>query len=229
MEPIQRANVPQAIAERIIELITKGELRRGDQLPPQRELAKQLGVGVSSVRESLQSLTALGLINMQPGKGTFVSESFDGLAGRHAAVAPLAAAQETRDLLEARLHLDTAVAEMACRRGTAEDLAALRRAYERMSDATERADMTALEEADLAFHLQIAEAAHNAVMTHIIRTVVGLISNQIHRTPFTSDVLAQHRAVLEAVEARDVERARAAVRRVIGNSLAQLALDEPDA
>lgn len=229
MEPIQRANVPQAIAERIIELITTGELRQGDQLPPQRELAKQLGVGVSSVRESLQSLTALGVVTMQPGKGTFVSESFDGLAGRHAAVAPLAAAQETRELLEARLHLDAAVAEMACRRAAPEDLAALRRAYERMSAATARGDMAALEEADLAFHLQIAEAAHNGVMTHIIRTVVGLITNQIHQTPFTSDTLAQHREILEAIEAADVARAREAVRRVIGHSLTQLALDEPAA
>ena len=74
MEPIQRSNVPQVIAERIIDLITRGELKLGEQLPSQRDLAKQLGVGVSSIRESLQSLTALGIIQMQPGRGTFARD-----------------------------------------------------------------------------------------------------------------------------------------------------------
>lgn len=229
MEPIQRANVPQAIADRIIELITRGELGLGDQLPSQRELAKQLGVGVSSVRESLQSLTALGLVQMQPGRGTFVSESFDGVAGRYAAVAPLASTQELRDLLEARQYLDTAVIEMACRRASQGDLAAIRSAFEDMQAAAAAGDMAALERADLAFHLGIAEAAHNDVMAHLIRSVVNLISNQIHATPFSLAVIEEHGQVLEALEARDVVKAKEAVMRVIASSAKHLVPPEQPA
>jgi GntR family transcriptional repressor for pyruvate dehydrogenase complex len=229
MDPIQRANVPQAIADRIIDLITRGELGLGDQLPSQRELAKQLGVGVSSVRESLQSLTAMGLVQMQPGRGTFVSESFDGLAGRYAAVAPLASSQELRDLLEARRYLDTAVIEMACRRASDGDLATIRRAFEDMQAAAASGDMAALERADLAFHLGIAEAAHNDVMAHLIRSVVNLISNQIRATPYSLDVIAEHGLVLEALEARDVARAKEAVIKIIASSAKHLVLEDAPA
>lgn len=224
MDPIQRANVPQAIADRILDLIARGEIRPGSQLPAQRELAKQLGVGVSSLRESLHSLTAMGIVQMQAGRGTYVNETFDGAAGRYAAVAPLASSQELTQLLEARLHLDSAVAEMACERATDEDLAAIRRAFELMVAAASAGDMPKLERADLDFHLSIAQAAHNEVMVHLIRSILSMISVQIHATPFSQQVISDHLEILESLEARDPVRAKAAAERVINSSLEQLRL-----
>jgi|SRR5690554_1527068 len=224
MEPIQRSNVPQVIAERIIDLITRGELKLGEQLPSQRDLAKQLGVGVSSIRESLQSLTALGIIQMQPGRGTFVSESFDGAAGRFVAVAPLVSSQELGDLLEARLYLDTAVAQMACRRASSEDLAAIRAAFNAMEGAAAASAMAQLEQADLDFHVGIAQAAHNDVMVHLIGSLISLISRQIQATPYSTEVIDQHREILQALEARDVDRVTRAVTRVIASSAEHLGI-----
>lgn len=224
MEPIQRSNVPQVIAERIIDLITRGELKHGDRLPSQRDLAKQLGVGVSSIRESLQSLTALGIVQMQPGRGTFVSESTEGAAGRFVAVAPLVSSQELGDLLEARVHLDTAVARMACSRATSEDLKAIRTAFTAMAEAAAGHDMPGLEQADLDFHVGIARAAHNDVMVQLIGSLVSLISHQIQATPYSQEVIEQHRAILVAIEARDPERAALAVERVIASSAEHLGL-----
>lgn len=224
MEPIHRDNVPKVIADRIIDLIARGELKLGEQLPAQRELAKQLGVGVSSLRESLQSLTAIGLIQMQPGRGTFVSESFDGAAGRFVAVAPLVSSQELGDLLEARLHLDTAVAQMACQRASEQDLSAIRSAFLEMESAAASGDMPSLERADVAFHIGIAEAAHNHVMVQLIGSLLSLLSRQIQATPYSKEVIDEHREILSALEARDRDRASVAVANVINTSAKYLGL-----
>lgn len=228
MDPIQRANLPQAIAERIIDLITRGELQLGQRLPPQRQLAKDLGVGVSSLRESLQSLTAMGLIQMRPGLGTFVSETFDGLAGRQAGLVALTSTQDLEDLLETRMVLDGVVAVMACRRASAEDLARVRSHHEEMARSAADQDMPGLERADLAFHLSVADAAHNDVLAHLIRSVITLISNQIHATPYSQATLDQHLAIVEALEARDADAALAAVRTVILASASVLGVDLED-
>jgi len=73
IEPIQAAPIPQVIARRILEMIHSGVWQPGDSLPPQRALAKSLGVGVSSLREALQSLRAIGVLEIRPGEGTFVA------------------------------------------------------------------------------------------------------------------------------------------------------------
>ena len=224
MEPIQRESVPQVIAEQIIDLIASGELKLGERLPSQRDLAKQLGVGVSSLRESLQSLTAMGLIQMQAGRGTFVSDSFEGAARSFAAVAPLIGAQELGELLEARLHLDSAVAQMACRRATAADLQAVRSAFRAMEAAAAASDMQGLERADVAFHVGIAQAAHNDVMAQLISSLLSMISRQIQATPYSKEVIDQHREILHALEARDPKRAAEAIEAVINTSSSYLGL-----
>lgn len=229
MDPIQRANLPQAIAERIIDLITRGELQLGEQLPSQRQLAKDLGVGVSSLRESLHSLTAMGLVEMHPGKGTFVAESFDGVAGRQAGLAALTSTHDLRNLLEARCHLDTTVAKLACRRATEADIALIRERFDDMAAAAKAHDMSELEKADIAFHLAIADASNNDVLAHLIRSVISLISNQIQATPYSQTTLEQHRAILLAIEARDVVATAESVRRVIATSARELGLNDFDA
>lgn len=229
MDPIQRANLPQAIAERIIDLITRGELQLGERLPAQRQLAKDLGVGVSSIRESLQSLTAMGIVEMQPGRGTFVSESFDGMAGRQAGLAALTSTQDLRNLLEARLHLDTTVATLACHRASEADIAQIHGHFNNMAAAATAHDMNELEKADLAFHLAIADASNNDVLAHLIRSVITLISNQIHATPYSKTTLEEHHAILAAIEVHDVEAAAKAVRRVIVTSAEELGLKDFDA
>lgn len=226
MDPIQRANLPQAIADRIIELITTGELRLGERLPAQRQLAKQLGVGVSSLRESLQALTAMGLIQMQPGRGTFISDSSAGVVSRHAGLAALASTQDLKDLLETRLHLDSTIVTLACRRASIADLAEIRARFNDMQRAVEADDMAELERVDLAFHMAIADAAHNDVLVNLVRSVTSLISSQISATPFSGSILKDHAAILHAVEARDGPAAVAAVRQVIRTSATHLGVDD---
>lgn len=225
MEPIQRESVPQVIAEQIIDLIASGELKLGERLPSQRDLAKQLGVGVSSLRESLQSLTAMGLIQMQAGRGTFVSDSFEGAASRFAAVAPLIGTQELGELLEARLHLDSAVAQMACKRATSADLQSVRSAFRAMEAAAASNDMQGLERADVAFHVGIAQAAHNDVMVQLISSLISMISRQIEATPYSKEVIDQHREILHALEERNPKRAAAAIEAVISTSANHLGLE----
>jgi len=229
MDPIQRAGLPHAIAERIIDLISRGQLQPGERLPVQRQLAKDLGVGISSLRESLQSLTAMGLVEMLPGKGTFVSESFGGVAGRQIGLAALSSTQDLRNLLEARLHLDTIVATLACQRATNADISQLRGHFNDMATAVGVHDMSELEKADLAFHVAIGDASNNDVLMHVIRSVINLIKNQIRATPFSQATLEQHRDILVAIEARDTVAAAEAVRKVIATSAEELGLKDFDA
>lgn len=225
MNPIPRENLPHAIAERIIDAVTRGELQPGQQLPAQRQLAKSLGVSIASLRESLHSLTALGLVRMVPGRGTFVSESLDGMLGKQARLAALVSNKDLRDLLEARRYIDVATVELACIRAGEDDIQRLALICDEMQSATASGDMRALEDADLSFHLAVAAAAHNDVLLHLMHSIIGPLQSQITVTAFTEENLAQHLAIFDALRKRDVRAAKVAVEHVIDASARTLGVE----
>src|SRR5690606_26600354 len=105
-----------------------------------------------------------------------------------------------------------------CRRATVADLQAIRSAFRAMEVAAASNDMQGLERADVAFHVGIAEAAHNDVMVKLISSLLTMISRQIQATPYSKEVIDQHREILEALEARDSMRAATAIAAVITTS-----------
>lgn len=216
---IYRAVQPSRLYEQIVDQIENavltGALKPGDQLPPERELAQQFGVSRTAVREAIKALREKGLVEAYPGRGTFVT---DGTAqtvrdslGR---VARFGQAEGSSQLVEVREILEPEIAARAAARAEPKHLQALREAIAAMDAARDNAE--AFIEADLDFHLALAEAAGNPIILTLIDSIVGLLREQRTRIFFVPGGpergQAHHKRILDAVERRDPEAARQAMR-----------------
>lgn len=202
-------------------LMAERALEPGDRLPPERMLASELGVSRSRLREAIQQLVSRGVVVSRQGGGTFVAAR-EGQPMMQA-LAPLSGlaridAGYWRDVMEIRKSLDADAAWYAARRAGESDRARLRAALEAVS-ATANASAAVQAEADAAFHLAIAEAAHNAVLRQLVAGLFGLMRTsiaeslrQLFRLPGAPERLeAQHRRIAEAILAGEADAARAAV------------------
>ncbi|WP_334061147.1 FadR/GntR family transcriptional regulator [Limimaricola cinnabarinus] len=220
-KPIQPEKLSHGVVRQIEELVLRGVLRPGDRLPPERELAERLGVSRPSLREALAELQTRGLVETRAGAGVYISEVI-GSAFSPALVRLFASHEEAvSDMVAFRRDIEGLAAERAARLGSDSDLAVIDAVFKRMEAAQSRPAANAESEAglDAEFHLAIVEASHNVVMLHMMRSIYDLLREGVfynrqvmfrQRTTRAS-VLEQHRAINEALQARDPEAARAAV------------------
>jgi GntR family transcriptional repressor for pyruvate dehydrogenase complex len=207
-----RSSLVDDTAAELRQMIVGGQLRPGEFLPPQRELAARFGVGASTMREAVQTLIAVGLLRSHPGKGTWVREdSGVGLIHPEAVKARLGELN-ARSLAEARSVVEVALSEFAATRATDEDIARIRAAMTAMRENA--ADLPAFIRADFEFHLAIADAGHNELLAqfyHLTRTLFKEVSHELISLPTVQEKsIAIQAEVLKAIEGRDPQRARQA-------------------
>ncbi len=208
---VKRRTVVDEVMAEIRGLIAAGELRKGDKLPPEYELAGALGVGRSSVREALKGLVAAGVIERTQ-EGTFVSTSDESLAEplRYRAMLEGVTLME---LCEARRVLETEFAEMAAVRSTDEDIAVIREAVERMTSAVD-VDVAEFIDADVRFHLAVAKASRNRILCELFAAVRALLTEAQERVVSNSPGIQRrslefHNRIRSRIEERNPEAARA--------------------
>ncbi|MDH4762591.1 MULTISPECIES: FCD domain-containing protein [Pseudomonas] len=227
-EPVKQRRLSDDIVKHLEALIAEGSLRPGERLPAERVLAERFGVSRPSLREAIQKLIARGLLLSRQGGGTYVTEALNS-AFTDPLLPLLESREETRrDLLEFRHTLESACAYYAAQRATEPDLARLTLAWERLEDCYRRRETLTREEegeADAAFHLAIAEASHNAVYLHSIRSLFELLRHhmvtniggmQAQRGETRERLLEQHRSLYQAIVAGEAETAREAASRHLG-------------
>jgi GntR family transcriptional repressor for pyruvate dehydrogenase complex len=167
--------VYEQVVEQIQAFIRDGELAPGDQLLPERQLAEQLGVSRSALREALSVLVSQGLIEITPGGGAYVREmTVDDLVDPLTAVV-LKDSQSIYDLLEARGILEVGAARLAAQRADADDLHHIRKAAVEMNSAFRSGATSAAAAADVAFHAAIVHSAHNSVLENVMAIVSSLM------------------------------------------------------
>ncbi len=205
-------SIPEVVLEEIQRLITEGELRPGDRLPSETELAEQFGVGRSSIREAMRVLHLLGVIEVIQGKGTFV---------RQPAILPLmidwsriAQMGVIAEVMEARQFIEVLLAQLAAERATEEDIKALRSALEHSRESLSSLESSI--QAGVNFHLVLADAAHNEVLALMYRTIRDLYLETARQTRITPEIahdrLHDHERILQAILARDPEAAAQAMK-----------------
>jgi DNA-binding FadR family transcriptional regulator len=216
LEPVRPLALKERVIRQLTRLIEDGALQPGDQLPSERELSEELQVSRGTVREAVQFLQALGMLEIRHGSGTFVRLAKDARGLREEwREWTIRHAERIHDLLEIRKALEPFAAELAARRAGQESVAAMQEALEAMAPAVDSPDVTALIQADLAFHHALCAAAGNAALSEFADALGeqlvqerGAIWNIAGR-PARS--LSEHREICEAVLARDPQRARQAV------------------
>ena len=212
---IQTSRLYEQIVRQVEELVLTGKLKPGDQLLSERELAQQFGVSRTAVREAIKALREKGLVEAYSGKGTFITnatsqairQSLD-LMMRIGQPGNLAQLEEVREILEPD------IAALAATRVDEQHLATMREAIVVM-DRSEQ-DPDAYIEADLDFHLTLAEAVDNPIILSLLDSIVELLREQrlkifrVEGGPARGQF--HHKRILEAVERRDPDAARKAMR-----------------
>jgi GntR family transcriptional repressor for pyruvate dehydrogenase complex len=211
---IQSSRLYEQIVQQIEESIRTGELRAGSQLPAERDLAKQFGVSRTAVREAIKALQEKGLVDAFPGRGTFVTNGTSNSMRRSLDRLVKSGEESGRAyLVEVREILEPEIAALAALRADDEEVATMREAVTVMDKAAWDSD--AYIEADLDFHLALAEAAGNPIVLSLIDSIVGLLREQrlrIFRVEGGPDRgQHHHRRILEAIERHDAPGARAAM------------------
>lgn len=214
-EEVRYGRLYEQIVEQIEKRILNGELKPGDKLPPERELSKQFGVSRTAVREAMNALTLKGLIVVHPGRGTFVTDDTS-TAVRHSIdlLVRIGNEDNIRHLVEVREILEPEIASLAATRATDEHIAAMQEAVDAMDKAMD--DPDAFIEADLDFHLTLAQGTDNALIPVLIDTLVDLLREHRKRAASVEGGLERgqpyHKIILDAVKNNDPDAAREAMR-----------------
>lgn len=207
-----RSTLVDDTADKIRQMILTGEVKPGHLLPPRRELAEQFRVGISTVHEAIQSLSAVGLVESRPGKGTWVRQDALESVIHPSIITNRFGEIDADTIYEARKFLEVALAELAARKATPEDIgriwSSLGRAHEVISDDEDFVS------ADWDFHLAIAEAAHNELLQafyHLSRELLlDFIQDAISLPNVKEEATEYHVAQAKAIERHDAKKARQA-------------------
>jgi GntR family transcriptional regulator, transcriptional repressor for pyruvate dehydrogenase complex len=213
--PVTRQAGPTVeITRRLLEYLLSGQLRPGQKIPSERQLAEALEVGRGALREAIKSLSLLGLLEQRIGDGTYLSRSSSDLLPQVIEWGLLLGEKRLDDLLEARYHLEILLSELAAQRRTEEQLARLREIVAEMHAAGSD-DLDGYVRADIAFHLQLAACSGNTVLAGVLTNIRSLLqawaSRVIHTAGETHTSLAMHQPILTALENGDPEAARRAM------------------
>jgi GntR family transcriptional regulator, transcriptional repressor for pyruvate dehydrogenase complex len=218
-QKIQSEKLSQSVVRQIELLILRGILRPGERLPSERDLAEKFGVSRPSLREAVADLQTRGLLATRAGAGIYVADVL-GSAFSEALVQLFASHDEAVfDYISFRRDMEGLAAERAARLGSDTDLQVINAVFDKMTAAHSKRNPADEARLDAEFHLAIIEASHNVIMLHMMRSMFELLREGVFynravmfKQRITRQVLLdQHRAINDALQARDPAAARAAV------------------
>ena len=219
IQTIEPRRLYRQIADQLRALIAAGEFALGARLPPERDLAVQLGVSRPSVREALIALEVEGLVEVRMGSGIYITAHEPSMPPRavDSGLGPF-------DIIRARQLIEAELAAVAARQKTPATLKRLRAAVKRMEDDIDAGVMPIRGDRD--FHVALAEASDNAALVRVVTELFDERNNPLfeqfgrhfENARSWRQAVAEHRAVVRAVAAGEVAAARAAMRIHLGNS-----------
>ena len=217
--PVKPAKLAEAIAEHIQKLVLEGILRPGERLLSERDLSVKLDVSRPSLREGLAKLVESGLLSTDAQGATYVSEQV-GRSLRDPIALLLNDPAARLDCMEFRLVVETAAAGFAAERASDIDRARITENFEAMATAHACGDVDAIAHHDAEFHLAIYEASHNLMMLHTMQSLESMVRSNVYlnrRNMFENAAspevqLPEHRAIFDAIMARDAQAASDAAR-----------------
>ena len=213
LKALKRTPLLHQIQEEIKSYVTRNNLRPGDPLPSEGDLARQLGIGRNSVREAVKSLEVLGVLEARAGSGLFVKTfTFDAIIN-NLPYGLLSDSQTVRDLAEVRAYLEYGLAEHVIECSTPEQIELLESIVDRMRAAAEAGEYVA--EADRDFHEALYKNLGNPVLLSLLDVFWLAVSRATERSsvfdpPDPKETVESHRRILAAFCDRSPEQMHAA-------------------
>jgi len=191
-EAIRKSSTaPEIVVEQILKKLQSGEIATGARLPSQRALAQSFGVGRSSMREALNALAVMGYLDVQQGRGTFIAQQ---LPDANPSISKLQAALKAGsllDVIELRETLECKAAELAAERSDSRHLRRLEQALRDMEES--QGDYRRFLQADVEFHITLAEATTNQIFSEIVRFLLEKMVGH-HETFKTTLISSEYRS-----------------------------------
>jgi GntR family transcriptional repressor for pyruvate dehydrogenase complex len=213
-QAVRRNRLSEEIVDQIEKLVLTRQLQTGDSLPSERELAQDLQVSRQALREALRILAQKGLVQVLPGRGTFVAQPSANFLSDSLYAYLRLNPHLVRDFLETRLVIEVETAAIAAQRAQTENIEAMRSAVAGLAAYVGQPDRYI--DADLAFHTELARAAGNEVLLLLNISLRGALRESIRYFAGKQEIVEQsvalHRSICEAVAAGHVEGARLAMR-----------------
>jgi len=210
----------ESVIEQIMDLVKRSELKPGDKLPPERELAEKLSISRNSLREAFRVLESRGLIKSKAGGGRYIREiRKNGYSNTENIILSLEKSS-ILELLEAREIFEVKIAKIAAQRASIEDTELIEQVLNKMNEE-EELKYGKETESDTEFHLAIARASHNFVFTNIIRLHLDLLKGtreKTHQIPGRrEEQRREHQAILQAIKEHDTKKAGKAMLKHLRN------------
>jgi GntR family transcriptional regulator, transcriptional repressor for pyruvate dehydrogenase complex len=221
-----KSGASDRVISQLKDLMDRGELRPGDRLPPERDLAESLGVSRASLREGVRALASLGVVEARQGSGAVLASDAAGILNSPFEMVMRLDRPSLEELYEARRHLEGGTVSLASLRRSDSQLERLREAVARMESALGDPIASAKPNAD--FHAILAEMSGNRVLARIIDSLIHSIQEGIEVTnqasPSPEASLQVHLRILRAVEEQDPKEAVLAMDAHMDLALSELAL-----
>ena len=203
--PVAKSTLADEVAKRIARMIRGGSYDPGDRLPTINEMASRFGVGHPTLREALKKLEALGTVTIKHGSGVYVQDNRDVFVMSNPIFRGEVSKDMMLDLIEARIPIEVKSVVQAARNGTEEHLRRMKEYLEKAEQHIE--DDAVLNQANMAFHREIAVASGNVVMAQLLEVLSNLFEKEQRKIldiwGSREQDHAEHVGILEALQARD--------------------------
>ncbi len=214
--PVKRSYVFDEVVNKLQQQIIAGKYKKGDKLPSEPELMEQFGVGRSSIREAIRILANTGILRVQQGLGTFVEIE----NGTPVPWYQRLQNANSKDLHEVRQLLELKIAEKAAINRTQKDINQMSFFLKKRLAAAQENLPEQCIEADIEFHLAIAEAAKNVILSDLYKNIAAQIKKSFHQVYKNTDTFLMkhplHEALLQSIIDKDPKKAWQCVVRITG-------------
>ena len=203
---VKRYSLNQQVADSIVKMIERGIYKIGDKIPTETELMHMFDVSRNTIREAIQSLNQAGVLSVKQGDGTYVraTNRFDAnMNMKYEEVS-------YEEISEARKSLEVTICLLAAKRRTKKDMDAIEKAFDKRK--IEGADVKELTKNDIAFHMTIAKACHNKILSDIYQSLyeyleTHILDREMENNLDIEEIEKLHEGLLKAIREQDVEKA----------------------
>lgn len=213
---VRQGNSSEEVVTRLREMIQRGELNHGDRLPPERDLAKLLGVSRPTLRAGIRSLAAVGVLQSKQGAGTFVVEAEKSPSLDSSSLRMMAALHgfTSAEMFEARISLEMSIAGLAAERATSEQMTLMSEEIAGMFATLDEPEQFLVH--DMNFHQTVAAASGNRILTSLMNMIAKILfearSKTVKRATDLKESAEMHRSIYRAIRKRNSEAARETMR-----------------
>ncbi len=214
--PVRQGNSSEEVVVRLQDMIQRGELNHGDRLPPERDLAKLLGVSRPTLRAGIRSLAAVGVLQSKQGAGTFVVEAEKSPTLDSSSLRMMAALHgfTSAEMFEARIALEMSIAGLAATRATSEQMTLMSEEIAGMFSTLDEPEKFLVH--DMNFHQTVAAASGNRILTSLMNMVAKILfearSKTVKRATDLKESAEMHRHIYRAIREQNPEAASSAMR-----------------